>query len=133
MQSDILLVMKMLKFLIPASLLSLVINIVILLAVTQNYDWVKTRAAGGQFDDFPTAIRVIYFFMAILMVVLVYWLWDNRKSSLSQSKSRLARIIGIVFVLSTITQLISQSADERWNAIPAAILAVTFLKLAKQK
>ena len=53
--------MKALKYLIPLSLISLIYNIVILLSVTLNLDWVRTRAAGGQYTTFPIGVRFVDF------------------------------------------------------------------------
>ncbi|MDA2975265.1 MAG: hypothetical protein O2926_01270 [Actinomycetota bacterium] len=95
-----------------------------------NYDWVRTRAAGGQLADFPVYIQIIYFVMFVLMIMLMFWLWSIRKISLTAQQINLAKFLGILFSISTIFQLISRSADERWNAVPAIILAVTFFKIA---
>ena len=121
------------KFLIPAALLSLFYNFVLLLAVSLNHEWVRTRAAGGQFDSFPIGIRILYFFMAVLMGALMFWLWDQRKGLVSVYGQRIAKFLTISFALSTVMQLISRSSDERWNAIPASILAITFWVLRKSK
>lgn len=125
--------MKQLKIWITASIFSLFGNSVILLGVALDLDWVRTRAAGGQFETFPIVLRIIYFLMFIFMISLIIWLWDNRKGSLTQRGTRFAKFLWVLFSISTVTQLISRSADERWNAIPAVILAITFFKLAKQK
>lgn len=125
--------MKQLKIWITASIFSLFGNSVILLGVALDLDWVRTRAAGGQFETFPIVLRIIYFLMFIFMISLIIWLWDNRKGSLTQRGKRFAKFLWVLFSISTVTQLISRSADERWNAIPAVILAITFFKLAKQK
>jgi len=125
--------MKSIRVLLPLSLISLSVNAIILLAVVLNMDWVKTRAAGGQFENFPVVIRIFYLFMFVLMIALAIWLWNNHKAELTTRGVKFARVVGFVFVLSTLTQLISRSADERWNAIPAAILAITFLSLTKRK
>jgi hypothetical protein len=45
----------------------------------------------------------------------------------------IARLIGYNFIVSTFFQLISRSPDERWNAIPAIILAITFILIAKRE
>ena len=113
--------------------LSLVVNVAILFSVTLNLDWVRTRAAGGQFDEFPVVIRVVYLLMAFGMLYLLRFLHllsrSEGTSAIRQLKA--ARWLGILFLLSTFTQLISRSTDERWNAIPAAIIAVAFLKYSK--
>lgn len=125
--------MKQKAYLIYASLLALIYNFVILISVALNQEWVRTRAAGGQYETFPITIRVIYFLMSIFMATLMLWLWDHRNQSLNPQSRRLARILGYTFVVSTFLQIISQSPDERWNAIPALVLAVTFLKMGFKK
>ena len=123
--------MKRFHYLVIASLVSLLYNFVILLSVSLNLDWVRTRAAGGQYETFPISIRIVYFVMASFMGTLAFWLWDHRNKILDGPSKRLARIFSVTFFISTVFQLISISTDERWNAIPATILAITFWKLSK--
>ncbi|MFM8620996.1 MAG: hypothetical protein ACKOCL_03130 [Candidatus Nanopelagicaceae bacterium] len=125
--------MKYLKYLIPLSLLSLAYNVIILFSVVLNLDWVRTRAAGGQYETFPFSLRFIYFVMTIFMIFLALLLWKHKELPMDPSGPRTARIIGYTFFISTIFQLISRSADERWNAIPALILAVTFILLSRRE
>ena len=120
------------RFLIPAAILALIFNIFILSSVTLNLDWVRTRAAGGQFDTFPTALRILYFVMALLTLFLVRWLWSQRNGVSTERNQKIARLLAILFTVSTCLQLISRSSDERWNAIPAIILAITFWRLGKK-
>jgi hypothetical protein len=125
--------MKFLKFLIPLSILSLIYNIIILGSVVLNLGWVRTRAAGGQFKTFPIGIRFLDFIMAIFMVFLIGLLWNHRVNKMSGKGPFIARLIGYNFIVSTFFQLISRSPDERWNAIPAIILAITFILIAKRE
>ena len=125
--------MNRLHSLILAAELSLTYNIILLFSVSLNYDWVRTRAAGGGFDSFPMIIRVTYFFMAAFMGVLMFWLWDKRNGINTIRGYRFATVLAVLFSISTLMQLISQSSDERWNAIPAAILAITFCVLRNKK
>ena len=125
--------MKYLKFLIPLSLLSLLYNSVILISVVLNLDWVRTRAAGGQYDSFPISLRFIYFLMTIFMFFLALMLWNHRDTHMDLNGPRTTRIIGFTFFISTLFQLASRSSDERWNAIPALILAITFLAISKRE
>lgn len=95
-------------------------------------EWVRTRAAGGQYETFPIGIRIVYFVMASFMGTLIFWLWDHRNQVLDAPSKRLARIFSYTFLISTALQLVSRSADERWNAIPASILAITFWVLSRR-
>ena len=118
-------------FLLVAASASLFFNIVILVLVVLNHDWVRTRAAGGQFTDFPLVIRFIYFIMALLTISLLVWLWRVRDKALTQSQQKFAKYVSYLFFVSTVFQLISRSPDERWNAIPAIIIAITLLQIQR--
>ena len=123
--------MRVRSFLLIAATISLFFNIIILVLVVLNNDWVKTRAAGGQFVDFPLAIRFVYFIMALLTISLLVWLWRVRDKALTQSQQKFAKYVSYLFFVSTIFQLISRSPDERWNAIPAIIIAITLLQIQR--
>ena len=125
--------MKPLKFLIPLSLLSLLYNFAILLSVTLNLDWVRTRAAGGQFKEFPIGIRVLDFIFALFMLFLMALLWNHKDKPMDSKGPMIARLIGYTFFISAFFQTISRSSNERWNAIPALILAITFLTISKRE
>ena len=125
--------MKALKYLIPLSLISLIYNIVILLSVTLNLDWVRTRAAGGQYKDFPIGVRFVDLLMAIFMVFLIGMLWNHREKPMDEKGPTVTRVIGYTFFISMFFQIASRSMDERWNAIPAGILAVTFILISRRE
>ncbi|MGI9198148.1 MAG: hypothetical protein ACR2I9_00340, partial [Candidatus Nanopelagicaceae bacterium] len=80
--------MKYRTYLIHASILALFCNFIILISVALNQEWVRTRAAGGQYETFPITIRVLYFLMAIFMATLIFWLWDHRNRSLNPQSKR---------------------------------------------
>ena len=123
--------MKNFKTLVWAAELSLFYNVIILISVALNLDWVRTRAAGGQFETFPGTVRWLYFLMTLTMLYLMPLLWTSRDKNLPAKDAKLARLISYAFFISTFFQLISKSMDERWNAIPALIIAFAFLRLSK--
>ncbi|MFM2128266.1 MAG: hypothetical protein RIQ86_779 [Actinomycetota bacterium] len=125
--------MKALKYLIPLSILSLIFNAAILFSVTLNLDWVRTRAAGGQYKNFPIGIRFVDFLMGIFMLFLIAMLWNYREKPMDEKGPVVTRIIGYTFFISMFFQIASRSMDERWNAIPAGILAVTFIALSRRE
>ncbi|MEY2637733.1 MAG: hypothetical protein RLZZ194_223 [Actinomycetota bacterium] len=125
--------MKALKYLIPLSILSLIFNAAILFSVTLNLDWVRTRAAGGQYKNFPIGIRFVDFLMGIFMLFLIAMLWNYREKPMDEKGPVVTRIIGYTFFISMFFQIASRSMDERWNAIPAGILAVTFIVLSRRE
>ena len=125
--------MKALKVLIPLSLISLIYNAAILFSVTLNLDWVRTRAAGGQYKTFPIGIRFVDFLMGIFMLFLFSMLWSYRDRPMDDKGPVVTRIIGYTFFVSMFFQIASRSSDERWNAIPAAILAITFIAISRRE
>ena len=125
--------MKALKYLIPLSIISLIYNAAILFSVTLNLDWVRTRAAGGQYETFPIGIRFVDFLMGIFMLFLIAMLWNRREKPMDEKGPMVTRIIGYTFFISMFFQIASRSMDERWNAIAAGILAVTFIALSRRE
>ena len=120
------------KFLIPAAVASLFFNILLLASVVLDLEWAHTRAAGGQFDSFPIALRIVYLFMTLFMIYLINFIITFKKTPVNIRKQKFSKVLGYVFVLSTLTQLISRSVDERFNAIPAFIIAITLILLPKK-
>lgn len=124
--------MKTFRWLLVLAQLSLIYNTTLLVSVFLNLDWVKTRAAGGQFDSFPVILRFVYLIMAVGMVYLMILIRGFFKG-LSVTKSQVfLRNLGVLFSISFVMQLISRSANERWNAIPAAMIAATFFAIYKR-
>lgn len=105
--------------------LALIYNTVILVGVALNQEWVRTRAAGGGFEQFPGPLRVTYALQAGLMLFLIWFI--------ARASRLWALILAAVFAVSTLMQLISRSPDERWNAIPAIIIAIAFFMRARSE
>jgi hypothetical protein len=122
---------KRFKLIWPAQL-ALIYNVAILLSVTLNLSWVRTRAAGGQYSSFPITLRVLYLFMAVGTGILIFYLRKLISSTVTEQDLKFARYLGWLFVVSTILQLISRSPQEQWNGIPAAIIAMTFIFIARR-
>lgn len=110
--------------------LSLVWNLTLVLGVIFNQEYALTRAAGGQFETFPSGIRIAY----ILNTLIVVWqyrtllkIWSHR----SINPTWLPKLFLIISLLSAFVNLISRSPNERWNAIPALIIAYGFWSARK--
>jgi hypothetical protein len=98
----------------------------LVISVVADLDWVRTRAAGGQFETFTVGLRVAYLVNVALIgatSILGWRLWKQRGAT-TRKQFIWARIASAVFALSTIVNAASQSPDERWNAIGSAIVAV---------
>ncbi len=98
-------------------------NIILVVGVIANQSYAYERAAGGQFDNFPTAIRIAYLLnLAIVIYQALILLWDLKHPRL------VTRILFILGSLSVLVNAFSQSPAERWNAIPAGLIAYAFYK-----
>jgi hypothetical protein len=119
------------KILAGVATLALIYNVIVVLSVTLNLTWVEKFAAGGQLTNFPLVLRIIYGFLTLSMVFLLIFLWDLVNGTITVARKKTARILALIFFISTFTQLISRSELERWNAIPALIIAYTFWVLSR--
>ena len=107
----------------PALLVSFGWNIFLVIGVIANQDYALTRAAGGQFESFPTGIRIAYCLTLALLIFQADILFSQRKWP-----QALYAIFFFLTCSSVLVNAISRSADERWNVIPALIIAIAFYK-----
>ena len=108
-----------------AVLLSFAWNIFLLVGVILNIEFVHSRAASGQFTDFPTSIRVVYILQLALVVyqVWIFKLIFHREQIRLKWLPKLFFIVGIIGIL---LNALSRSSNERWNVIPATIITWAF-------
>jgi hypothetical protein len=106
-------------------LLSFAWNLLLLFGVVLNLEFARTRAAGGQFTDFPTAVRVVYLFQTALVVyqVRIFMMVFRKKKIAFEWLPRVFVVIGMLGVM---VNAISRSSDERWNVIPGSIITWAF-------
>ena len=110
-----------------AVLLSFAWNLFLLVGVVLNLEVVQTRAAGGQFTDFPRVVRVVYLIQTFLVI---YQVWIFRKIFQSRpiKMKWLPKFFFLVGLIGIFLNAASISPDERWNVIPAAIITWAFWK-----
>ena len=102
------------------------IDFIIVASVVLNLSWVRTHAAGGQYTSFPTYVRTMYFFQALFALLIAWFTWKIRDGVKSQSDSNFALVIMCIYAISTFSQLLSRTASERWNAIPALLIVLGY-------
>ena len=106
-------------------LLSFVWNVFLLLGVVLNLGFVHTRAAGGQFTDFPTGIRVAYV-LQLALVAYQVWIFKLIFHSDPVKPNWIPKLFFTLGILGILANAASRSANERWNVIPAAIITWSF-------
>ena len=106
-------------------LLSFAWNILLLAGVILNLGFSHTRAAGGQFTDFPSAIRVLY---ALQFALVAYQVWVFKVIFYSRPirVKWLPKLFIVIGILGILLNANSRSSNERWNVIPASIITWAF-------
>lgn len=114
------------KKLIPALVFaSFAWSLYLVVGVVLGADYALTRTAGGQFDSFPTYLRILYLINTVVIVwqVVVYMRLLQNKAIKPVWTLKAFVILGAI---GTLANAASRSADERWNVIPMLITTLTF-------
>ena len=106
-------------------ILSFAWNVFLLLGVVLNLGFVHTRAAGGQFTDFPTGIRIIYV-LQLALVAYQVWIFKLIFHYDPVKPNWIPKLFFTLGILGILANAASRSANERWNVIPAAIITWSF-------
>ena len=108
-------------------------NLYLVLGVILGASYALDRAAGGQFEYFPTSIRVIYIlnFALVFYQLVIFIRYQRGQVVKPQWILKVFIILGILGILANAA---SRSPLERWNVIPAVIITLAFyLSYLKQK
>lgn len=121
------------KILLVATLLALAWNLYLTASVALNSLSVTPRVAGGQLHTFSAPLRFTYAVQAIVVLFQIFFIVQlfMRNGVWSKSSYLLARIFLILSGLSAAVNLISRNSTERWNAIPALVMALGYLVLGE--
>jgi hypothetical protein len=120
------------KIFVTALFASFTWNLYLVGGVMLGASYALDRAAGGQFDVFPTYFRIIYIlnFALILYQVIIY----TRLSTGAMIKPRwIVKAFVIAGIIGILLNAISRSPLERWNVIPAAIITWAFYRELRKK
>jgi hypothetical protein len=120
-------------FVLAAVLAASAWNLVLVVAAIFNAHWVLTRVDGGQFKSLPPGLRFANLGFTVLTLWVMVFAWRLWKSGGARTKNDLlwAKLVVIMYTLSTLINAISKSPDERINAIPAAIVLGGFILLRR--
>jgi hypothetical protein len=115
--------LSMNRFLKPLLGISLGWNSYLVAGVVLNQSYALTRAAGGQFETFPTGIRIAYILNLAIIIyqALIFFTQVKRPPWIY-------RAFFVLGIASTLVNAISRSGNERWNAFPAAVIAYGFYR-----
>lgn len=112
------------------ALTSLVWDVIVTGSVALNLTWVKKIAAGGQYETFPSNVRITYLTTVLFALWAITVIW-KLKDKFDQSQNKFVWVIMVLYFLSAIAQLTSKSGAERFNLIPALLIAFGFNALRR--
>jgi hypothetical protein len=107
-------------------------NLYLVGGVMLGASFALNRAAGGQFEVFPTYIRIIYILNFALIVYQVV-VFGRYEYGIAIKPKWIINAFVILGVMGIIANAASRSADERWNVIPAIIITFAFYRILKSE
>jgi hypothetical protein len=119
------------KTFITAVYASFAWNLYLVGGVMLGASFALDRAAGGQFEVFPTYIRIIYILNFALIVYQVMIFGRYEEYGVSIKPKWIVKAFVILGVLGILANVASRSANERWNVIPAIIITFAFYRILK--
>ena len=113
------------KFLPVFVYLSFAWNLFLVIGVVFGASYALERAAGGQYESFPSLIRVIYVFNT-LFVIYQLFVFIQFQKKYALAKISVLKLFCLVGSLSFVVNLASRSPLERWNTVPALFITLAF-------
>jgi len=120
------------KTFVTAVFASFAWNLYLVGGVMLGASYALDRAAGGQFDVFPTYLRVVYIlnFLLIVYQVVIFTRFSYGRTIKPKWVVQAFVILGVLGILANAA---SRSVNERWNVIPAFVITAAFYGILKSQ
>ena len=118
------------KTFVTAVFASFAWNLYLVGGVILGASYALDRAAGGQFEVFPTYLRIIYILNFALVVYQVV-IFTRFSYGLAIKPKWIVKAFVILGALGILANAASRSANERWNVIPGFIITFAFYRILK--
>ena len=105
-------------------------NLYLVGGVMLGASYALDRAAGGQFEVFPSYIRIIYILNFALIAYQVV-IFTRFSYGISVKPRWIVKAFVILGALGILANATSRSVNERWNVIPAFIITLAFYRILK--
>jgi hypothetical protein len=105
-------------------------NFLLVFSAALGATWVLPRVAGGELEAMPVSLRIIYGVFSVVSVAVGWLGWRlwSRGGATSLRMRRYSMGVIVVYTVSTVVNILSPSALERWNAVAAfVIVAATWV------
>ena len=118
------------KAFITAVFASFAWNLYLVGGVMLGASYALDRAAGGQFEVFPSYIRIIYILNFALISYQVV-IFTRFSYGIAVKPRWIVKAFVILGALGILANAASRSVNERWNVIPALIITFAFYRILK--
>jgi len=120
------------KTFVTAVFASFAWNLYLVGGVMLGATYALDRAAGGQFEVFPTYLRVVYIlnFLLIVYQVVIFTRFSYGRTIKPKWVVQAFVILGVLGILANAA---SRSVNERWNVIPAFVITAAFYGILKSQ
>jgi len=105
-------------------------NLYLVGGVMLGASYALDRAAGGQFEVFPTYLRIVYILNFALIAYQVV-IFTRSSYGLAVKPKWIVKVFVILGFFGILANAASRSANERWNVIPALIITFAFYRILK--
>ena len=120
------------KTFVTAVFASFAWNLYLVGGVMLGASYALDRAAGGQFEVFPTYLRIVYIlnFALIAYQVVIFTRFSYGRTIKPKWVVQAFVILGVLGILANAA---SRSVNERWNVIPAFVITAAFYGILKSQ
>jgi len=105
-------------------------NLYLVGGVMLGASYALDRAAGGQFEVFPTYLRIVYILNFALIAYQVV-IFTRSSYGIAVKPKWIVKAFVVLGALGIFANAASRSANERWNVIPALIITFAFYRILK--
>ena len=105
-------------------------NFILVFSAALGFAWVLPRVAGGQLDEMPLNLRIVYAVFSVVSIAVAWLGWRMWRDggAVSTRIKRYSLGVIVVYSVSTVVNALSQSELERWNAVAAfVVVAATWV------
>lgn len=91
-----------------------------------GFAWVLPRVAGGQLDEMPLNLRIVYAVFSFVSIAVAWLGWRMWRDggAVSVRVKRYSLGVIVIYSVSTVVNALSSSELERWNAVAAFVVVV---------
>lgn len=101
-------------------------NFILVVSAALGFVWVLPRVAGGQLEEMPLSLRIVYGVFSVVSIAVAWLGWRMWRDggAVGARIKRYSLGVIVLYSVSTVVNALSQSELERWNAVAAFVVVV---------